>query len=63
MPGWSFLKSVVVRVEVDDPAVRMYYTIPMPSHSVSEETGGVLPSYTTVEGKGTVGKRGAQAPL
>ncbi len=43
MPGWSFLKSIIDRIEVGDPAVRMYYTIPMSSHSVSEETGGVLP--------------------
>jgi len=39
----SFLKSFVQRIEVDESEVKMYYTIPMPPHSVSEETVGVLP--------------------
>lgn len=39
----SFLKSFIERIEVDESQVKMYYTIPMPPHSVSEETVGVLP--------------------
>ena len=39
----SFLKSFVERIEVDESEVKVYYTIPMPPHSVSEETVGVLP--------------------
>jgi len=39
----SFLKSFVEKIEADDEKVKMYYTIPMPPHSVSEETVGVLP--------------------
>jgi site-specific DNA recombinase len=39
----SFLKSFVERIEVDESEVKVYYTIPMPPYSVSEETVGVLP--------------------
>ncbi len=39
----SFLKSFVERIDVDDTEVKVYYTIPMPPHNVSEETVGVLP--------------------
>ena len=34
----SFLKSFVERIEVDESKAKVYYTIPMPPHSVSEET-------------------------
>ena len=39
----SFLKSFVERIEVDESEAKVYYTIPMPPHSISEETVGVLP--------------------
>jgi len=39
----SFLKSFVERIEVDESEAKLYYTIPMPPYSVSEETVGVLP--------------------
>jgi hypothetical protein len=39
----SFLKSFIERIEVDESEAKVYYTIPMPPHSVSEETVGVLP--------------------
>ena len=39
----SFLKSFVERIEVDDSEIKIYYTIPMPPSSMSEETVGVLP--------------------
>jgi len=39
----SFLKSFVERIAVDESEVKVYYTIPMPPYSVSEETMGVLP--------------------
>jgi len=39
----SFLKSFVERIEVDESEAKMYYTIPMPPYSGSEETVGVLP--------------------
>lgn len=39
----SFLKSFIKRIEVDESQVKMYYTIPIPQHSVLEETVGVLP--------------------
>ena len=39
----SFFKSFVEKIEADDEKVKMYYTIPIPPHSVSEETVGVLP--------------------
>jgi len=39
----GFLKSFVERIEVDDSEVRMYYTIPIPPDSSTEETVGVLP--------------------
>ena len=39
----SFLKSFVERIEVDESEAKVYYTIPMPPYSVSEETVGVLP--------------------
>ena len=39
----SFFKSFIERIEVDESQVKMYYNIPMPPHSVSEETVGVLP--------------------
>jgi len=39
----SSLKSFVERIDVDDMEVKVYYTIPMPPHNVSEETMGVLP--------------------
>ena len=42
-PQRSFLKSFVERIEVDDSEVRMYYTIPIPPDSSTEETAGVLP--------------------
>ena len=38
-----FLKSFIERIEVDESEAKVYYTIPMPPHSVSEETVGVLP--------------------
>jgi len=39
----SFLKSFVEKIEVDDEKAKMYYTIPVPSDSISQETTGVLP--------------------
>ncbi len=39
----SFLKSFIERIEVDESKAKVYYTIPMPPYSVSEETVGVLP--------------------
>ena len=39
----NFLKSFVERIEVDESEAKVYYTIPMPPYSVSEETVGVLP--------------------
>ena len=39
----SFLKSFVERIEVDELEAKVYYSIPMPPYSVSEETVGVLP--------------------
>ncbi len=39
----SFLKSFVEKIEVDDEKSKMYYTIPVPSDSISQETTGVLP--------------------
>ncbi|MFC1902715.1 hypothetical protein ACFLX4_01425 [Chloroflexota bacterium] len=39
----SFLKSFVEMIEVDESKAKVYYTIPMPPYSVSEETVGVLP--------------------
>jgi len=39
----SFLKSFIERIEVDESEAKVYYTIPMPPYSVSEETVGVLP--------------------
>ena len=39
----GFLKSFIERLEVADTKVKIYYTIPMPPHSTSEETVGVLP--------------------
>jgi len=39
----GFLKSFVERIEVDESEAKVYYTIPMPPCSVSEETVGVLP--------------------
>jgi len=39
----SFLKSFIERIEVDESEFKMYYTIPMPPYSVSEEIAGVLP--------------------
>ncbi|HEX73978.1 MAG TPA: hypothetical protein G4N93_02365 [Dehalococcoidia bacterium] len=41
--GMIFLKLSIERIEVDESQVKMYYTIPMPPHSVSAETVGVLP--------------------
>ncbi len=38
----SFLKSFVEKIEVDDEKAKMYYTIPVPSDSISQETTGVL---------------------
>ncbi len=40
----SFLKSFLERSEVGDLEVKMYYTVPMPPHTLSEETVGLLPS-------------------
>ncbi len=40
----SFIKSFVEKIEVDDEKAKMYYTIPVPSDSISQETTGVLPS-------------------
>jgi len=53
--------SFIARIEVDDSEVKVYYTIPMPPYSISEETVGVLLSYTTVEGEGD--KAGPQKNL
>ncbi len=39
----SFLKSFVEKIAVDDEKAKMYYTIPVPSDSISQETTGVLP--------------------
>ena len=39
----SFLKSFVERIDVGDTEVKVYYTIPVPPHNVSEETVGILP--------------------
>ena len=39
----SFLKSFVERIEVGDSELKMYYTIPMPPHALTEETTGLLP--------------------
>ncbi len=39
----SFLKSFVEKIEVDDEKAKMYYTIPVPSDSITQETTGVLP--------------------
>ena len=39
----SFLKSFVEKIEADDEKVKMYYTIPVPSDSIVQETTGVLP--------------------
>jgi len=39
----SFLKSFVEMIEVDESEAKVYYNIPMPPYSVSEETVGVLP--------------------
>ena len=39
----AFLKSFVERIEVGDSEVKMYYTIPIPPNSLSEETVGVIP--------------------
>jgi hypothetical protein len=38
----SFLKSFVDRIEVCNSEVNMYYTIPMPSSNLAEETVGVI---------------------
>ena len=38
-----FLKSFVDKIEVGDSEVSLYYTIPMPPSSLSDETVGVLP--------------------
>ncbi|MFC1593198.1 recombinase family protein, partial [Candidatus Omnitrophota bacterium] len=38
----SFLKSFVEKIEVDDEKAKMYYTIPVPSDNISQETTGVL---------------------
>jgi len=37
-----FLRSSVNRVEVNDAEVKMYYTIPVPPESATEETVGVV---------------------
>jgi len=39
----SFLKSFVEKIEVDDQKVKMYYTTPLPSDSIMQETTGVSP--------------------
>ena len=39
----SFLKAFVEMIEVDELEEKVYYTIPMPSYSLSEKTVGVLP--------------------
>jgi hypothetical protein len=38
-----FLKSFVEKIEADDEKVKMYYTIPVPSDSIMQETTAVLP--------------------
>ncbi len=38
----GFLRSFVERIEVEESEAKVYYTIPMPPYSVSEETVGVL---------------------
>ena len=39
----SFLKSFAERIRVDDSEIKIYYTIPVPPSSMSEERVGVLP--------------------
>jgi len=39
----SFIKSFVEKIEADDEKVKMYYTIPVPSDSIVQQTTGVLP--------------------
>ncbi len=39
----SFLRFFVERIEVDDAEVKMYYTIPVPPRSTTEETVALLP--------------------
>ncbi len=39
----SVLRSFCKRIEVDEGEVKMYYTIPVPPDSTTEETVGVLP--------------------
>jgi len=39
----SFIKSFVEKIEADDERVKMYYTIPVPSDSIVQETTAVLP--------------------
>jgi len=38
----SFLKSFVEKIEVEHEKAKIYYTIPVPSDSISQETTGVL---------------------
>jgi len=46
------LKSFVETIEVDELKAKVYYTIPVPPCSVSEETWEICLSYITVEGEG-----------
>jgi len=39
----SLFRSFVEKIEVYDDKAKMYYTIPMAPHNISEETLGVLP--------------------
>ena len=39
----SFIKSFVEKIEADDEKVKMFYTIPVPSDSIVQQTTGVLP--------------------
>jgi len=41
-----------------DSEAKVYYTIPMPSHTIFEEMGEPYLSQTTVEGEGEVGGGG-----
>lgn len=51
----SGLKSFVERAKTGDSEVKVYYTMAMRPHTVSEETGELYLSQTTVEGEGEVG--------
>ena len=49
--GFS-IRSFVERIEVDESEVKVCHIIPLPSHSISRETVGVLPFVHHGWGKG-----------